>query len=206
MFALVDESGNLPDPTDPVVVIAVVIPEASEKSLARLLAKIRRRLPLKGKRKRERQIGELKFRSTSPKTRRQVLAALARQDVALFVVTVNKDGVGIKDTPENYAMLANLILPECVKDFPNLDHILFDRHFSRRVEQEAMARLIRSALKREVEISHVDSLQDARVDLADFVAGAVAFARSRGDTTYEDLIHGKRIVNKVVRWVEKEKW
>lgn len=206
VLAFIDESGSLPDPADSVVVIAAVIAEESERGLERLLAKIRRRLPRKGKRKRERRIGELKFRKTSPKTRRQVLSALAQQDVALFVGVVGKDSVGIKDTPNNYATLASLVLVDCVNAFPNLDRIVLDRHFSRPADQETTSRVIRVRLRREVIIEQVDSLQDPRIDLADFVAGAVNFARTHGDTTYEDLIRGKIAEYKVARWSEKRKW
>ncbi len=206
MLALIDESGTLPDPTDSIVVIAIVVADVIEPGLRRLLAKIRRQLPIKGKRRRERRVEELKFRTTSPKTRRQVLAALARQPVTLFVLIVIKDGVSVEDTPENYASLVNAILPECISWFPNLKRILFDRHFSRQTDQTKLSDFVLAKLEAEIVIEHVDSLQDARIDLADFVAGAVVYARLHGDTTYEDLIRSKIGVYKVVRWVDKEKW
>ncbi|MBU0511716.1 MAG: hypothetical protein KKD28_08305 [Chloroflexi bacterium] len=100
VFALIDESGRLFDPNDPVVIIAAVIADTSNRRLDRLLPKIRRRLPTKGKRKRERHKKELKFYTTSSKTRHQVLAAIAKQLATLFVLIVEKDGASIEDTPE----------------------------------------------------------------------------------------------------------
>lgn len=119
---------------------------------------------------------------------------------------MDKEGREIRDTPENYAALVLPILAECAAQFANLDAILLDRHFSRRGDQDVMSRLLRAGLKQAIQIRHMDSLQDSRIDLADFVAGAVAFARTRGDTAYEDLIRDKIKAYKVVRWSEKEKW
>lgn len=205
-LAFVDESGRFFDPHGPVIVIAVVVADASERGLSRLLARIRRRLPTKGKRKRERRRAELKFSTTSPKTRREILTALARQPVRLCILIVHKAGTSIEDTPRNFAHIVSAILPECVERFRNLNRVLIDRHFSRTADQATTNRFVLARLGREIEIEHVDSLQDTRIDLADFVAGAVAYAQIHGDTTYEDLLRDKIAVYKKVSWKEKEKW
>jgi hypothetical protein len=206
VLALVDESGRLADPRDPLVVVAIVVAESTERRLDRLLAKIRRRLPSKGKRKHERRKTELKFNTTSPKTRRQVLHALTQQDVTLLVLVVNKRGVKIADSPKNYGELLCGILPDCLARFPQIDQILIDRHFSKQIDQDVTTRWILETLGQEIAIEHLDSRQDARIDLADFVAGAIAHTRLHQDATYEDLIRAKIAVYKVVDWKEKEKW
>ena len=155
VLALVDESGRLADSSDPLVVVAVVVTERAERHLDRLLAKIRRRLPPKGKRKHERRKTELKFNTTSPKTRRQVLHALAQQDVALLVLVVNKHGSSIEDSPKNYGNLLCGILPDCLKRFPHLDLVLIDRHFTRQIDQAETTRWILEMLGQNVEIKHL---------------------------------------------------
>lgn len=205
-FALVDESGRLADPSDPVVVLAVIIADNQARGLERLLARIRRNLPTKGKRKMERRKTELKFSTTSDATRHQVLTALARQPVTIFLLVVHKEGVSIQDTPENYAAIVSAILPDCIARFPTLGRILLDRHFSSKPDQAKVKRLIQLPIDHAIQIEFVDSQQDSRIDLADFVAGAVAFAHKWDDTEFEDLIQGKVASYKIARWSKKEKW
>lgn len=205
-FALIDESGRLVDPDDPVVVMAIVVADTQDRGLGRLLARIRRNLPTKGKRKAERQKAELKFSTTSDKTRHQVLSALAKQPITLFILVVHKDGASIQDVPENYAAMVNAILPDCIASFPTLRRILIDRHFSAKADQVKLTQFIKQPGERAIRIEYVDSQQDSRIDLADFVAGAVAYAHRHDDTTFEDLVRGKVKSYRIARWARKEKW
>ncbi len=204
--AFVDESGSLPDLSAPVVVVAVLVADAQDRDLQRLIPKIRRGLPDKGARGRERQLAELKFFKTSDKTRRQVLLALKQEAVTLFVLVVDKEGLTIPDTPGNHALLMKQILPYCLERFPHLRRVFLDNHFARAGDEGVRSQLIESEFDETIQVLAIDSMQDSRINLADFVAGAVAFAHKHDDTRYEELIRSKIAVYRVVRWNEKEKW
>ncbi|MBI4671810.1 MAG: DUF3800 domain-containing protein [Chloroflexi bacterium] len=205
-FAFVDESGSLPDLSAPVVVVAVLVVDAQDRGLERLIPKIRRGLPGKGTRERERQLAELKFFKTSDKTRRQVLLALKQEAVTLFVLVVDKKGFTIPDTPSNHAMLMRQILPYCLERFPHLRRVFLDSHFAREVDERVRSQLIEADFDETIQVLAIDSMKESRINLADFVAGAVAFAHKHDDARYEELIRSKIAMYRVVRWDEKEKW
>lgn len=206
LIAFIDESGSLPDPSDVIVVIAAVVAHARDLGLARLLAMVRRQLPDKGKRKRERKLTELKFHETSDATRRKILSALTKQDVTLFIVVVDKAGSVISDTPNNYATLIEQVVPYCLERFPRLRRVFIDRHFTRSTDEAVLRKRIESQFDEMVDLRFVNSSQETRIDLADFVAGAVAYTQRFDDTRYEELIRSEIAVYRVLRWKEKEKW
>lgn len=201
-IAFVDESGSLPDLSTPVVVVAVLVADATDRGLERLIPKIRRGLPEKGACGRERQLAELKFFKTSDKTRRQVMLALKREAVTLSVLVVDKQGLTIPDTPSNHALLMKQVLPYCLERFPHLRRILLDNHFARAMDERVRSELIEADFDETIQVLAIDSLKESRINLADFVAGAVAFAHKHDDTRYEELIRGKIAVYRVVRWNE----
>jgi hypothetical protein len=202
--AFVDESGRFVDPNDTVVVIAVV-GLAEPIRLRRLIAQVRRSLPKKAKYRKERRLSEIKFQNVSQSTRVKLLRELASENVKIAVLVVEKGGKSIEDTPTNYARLLREILPKCVKAIPDLDAIVLDHHFHSRAEEEFTA-LLRTFLPHSVRIQHADSLQDSRVDLADFVAGAVNQYERLRDSTYIELVRSRIILYESRHWKEIKKW
>lgn len=203
--AFVDESGSLSSASERVVVIAAVIAEKNRTGLGRVFGQVRRKLPTKGKRKQEKQIGEFKFYRTGAKTRREVLRALAKQPVTLIVLVVDKQGRVIEDSPVNYARMMVWMLSDCIEWIPTLTEVVLDRRFTGNDQEDALA-MIRAQMGEEIAIRAMDSLSEPRIDLADFVAGAVAYAQKHQDASYEDLVRSKIALYQVVKWTEKEKW
>ncbi len=200
----VDEAGTLPDPEDRFVVFAGVgtwHPRAAGK----IMRRVARRMPTKGKRRRER-LGEIKFSSASSKTRRNVLTALAeRPDIDVILLAVDKEGRGVADTPENYAAAISYLLQASDVEFSQL-HMMVDKHFTRPARRAAFDRRIKDLVGSGLTIEHVDSQQDTRVQLADFVAGAALRWYAFGDNLFRALIEERIVAEKVATWREMKKW
>ncbi len=70
-YALIDEGGRLYDPRDRILVISAVV-SPTLVGLDKIVNKARERIPVKGKRRRER-LSEIKFSLCGDKTREYVL-------------------------------------------------------------------------------------------------------------------------------------
>src|SRR3989338_2442598 len=129
-YTLIDESGRLTDPGDKILVLVALITE-NLSELEKIIIRARRRIPTKGKRRKER-LSELKFSLTGDNTRLFVLKELAKQKVSVYSLVIDKGGRKITDDPSNYALLIGKVLKLSLSDHPRLTHILIDRHFTDR--------------------------------------------------------------------------
>ena len=127
-YALIDESGRIYDPNDKILVFAVIVAE-NLSELEKIIIRARQRIPKKGKRKYER-LSEIKFSLTGDNTRLFILNELAKYQVKIYVLIIDKQGRKIQDDPENYAFLIAKALKTVIRDSPKLKHILIDRHFN----------------------------------------------------------------------------
>lgn len=75
-FALVDESGRLADPDDRILVIAALVTR-SLVGLDKIIPQARRKIPTKGKHKKELKLAEIKFSTTGDKTRERVFKLIS---------------------------------------------------------------------------------------------------------------------------------
>ena len=200
----VDEAGTLPDPKDRFVVFAG-IGTGHPRAAGKIMRRVARRIPVKGKRRRER-LGEIKFSSASDRMRRNVLVALAeRPDIDVMLLIIDKQGRGVPDTPENYALaVAGLLQASCL-ELSQL-HLVVDKHFNRLSKRTAFDRHLRELVGCELGIEHVDSQQDTRVQLADFVAGATLRWYVFGDDTCKVLFEDRIVAEQTVIWREIKKW
>lgn len=171
------------------------------QSLIKLIPKARKRVPPKKKRKRERLVSEFKFRSVGDSTKERILIALASLDVKLFVLVLDKERRKIKDTPENYGLLVFTLLKQVFKK-ETVDKIVIDRHFNQVEKRQELTGQLRTLCGMDIEIAQVDSLTDSRVDLADFIAGAVLKNARDGVDRFKDLIEPKIVSLKVIKWRE----
>lgn len=193
----IDESGTLPDPKDTVIVIAAVTTSSPQK-LDILLNKIKKKGGLR------RKTGELKFYTAGDKTKKAFFEKLAKEEVTLFILTVEKMGRKIPDTPEHFALLCWLLLSDVLSFYP-ITEIIFDRHFFKKSDIQKFNKILTELLDVEFHIIHVDSIKYKRVNVADMVAGAV-FAKETGKNEQFYTMIEKRIISyKKLNWVEAKR-
>lgn len=200
MVVFIDESGTLADPKDRYVVFAGVFSN-NPQSLTKLIPKARKRVPPKKKLKRERLVSEFKFRKVGDSTKERILKELASLDVKIFVLVLNKERREVKDTPENYALLVFTLLEQVFKK-EAIGKIVIDRHFNQAEKRQELTDQLLILCRRDIEIVHVDSLTDSRVDLADFVAGAVLKNARDGIDHFQNLIKAKITSLREIKWRE----
>lgn len=199
-YALIDESGRIYDHNDKILIFAVLVVE-NLSILEKIIIRARQRIPKKGKRRLER-LSEIKFSLTGDKTRLFILKELAKQNVKIYVLVVNKQGRKIKDDPTNYSLLIGIILKSALADNSQITHIFIDRHFTFITQRERLNTSLRKMFDGKLFIEHVDSLQNSVITLADFVAGAIRFSYVRKDNIFRECIKNLIVEEKLKTWRE----
>lgn len=172
----IDESGTLPDPQDKVIVVAAV-GVYSPRRIETIIKTVRK----KGKFKKA--VGEIKFYNVGEKTRKLFLKKIVAENFDIFILTVDKVGRMIPDTPEHFAVLSGLLLKDVFSFYPKVGRIVFDRHFHRDRDIEKFNQALNDFLNQKLpEIEHVDSRRDKKVNVADMVAGDKKLARTDAST------------------------
>ncbi|TAL62807.1 MAG: hypothetical protein EPN88_12890 [Bacteroidetes bacterium] len=202
-YALIDESGRIYDPNDKILVFAVVIAD-NLSGLEKIIIRARQRVPKKGKRRMER-LSEIKFSLTGDNTRFFILKELAKYQVKIYSLIIDKQGRKIQDNPENYAFLIEEILKTPIRDNPNLTHILIDRHFTFITQREKFNLYMQKRYGNKLFIEHVDSLQNPVITIADFVAGAVRVAYTKKILRFKECIEKFVMEEKIHTWREIKK-
>jgi hypothetical protein len=199
IFIYVDESGTLPDPKSPVVIIAAVATYAPhqlilpKKSAAKALGK--------------KNVKEIKFYKAGINTKIKFLTVLAKLDIKIFVLILEKNGKKIPDSPENFAIACSLILYDCLYCYQNsFKSIIFDRHFHNQTDQEKFDSTLKKLVGENLNIIHADSLKEAAVNTADMVAGSVLWKRTGKDDQFYKIIKNKIVEEKAIDWKEVKKW
>lgn len=200
-YAFVDESGNLSDARDRFFVVAA-IGTTEPRSLKRVVDKIRNWLRNRGKWYQN--VDELKFHRAEEATRTKLLQMLAQCDVEIHLLIVDKGSTSIGDTPENYTRAVWSLLKDILVQHPSTVVVL-DKHFTNKSQQLEVNRELAERAGKTSQIEHADSQQDARVQPADFVAGAGLAKHQRGDGRFLDILAGK-IKERKVKWAETKKW
>jgi hypothetical protein len=189
----VDESGTLPDPKDKVVIVAAVGSQSPEKLLT--ISKSVRKFQKK------KYSAEIKFYKAGERTKKKFLEKLAKEDLEIFVLTVEKEGKKIEDSPGNFALLCWLILEDCLLFYKNkLKQVIFDRHFHQKKDQEKFNQVLTRLLNRQLIFIHVDSQKDSRVNAADMVAGSLLWKATGKDKKFYQLIKEKITSEKIINW------
>jgi len=196
----VDESGTLPDPRDKVVIVAAVGTKTPEKLLS--INKSVRKFQKK-------KTAEIKFYRSSDRTKKKFFQELAKENLAIFVLIVEKDGKKIEDSPENFALLCWFILEDCLLFYQKeIKNIIFDRHFHRKKDQKIFNQTLNKLLNQSIPFTHIDSQKDPRVNSADMVAGSLLWAKTGKDARFYELIKPKVVSEKLVNWkqIKKKFW
>jgi len=203
---LIDESGTLPDPQGKVIILAAVC-ACSTDELSAIVKEIRRKRIGK-----ERPL-ELKFYTAGDKTKTIFFRNLAQQDIDIFLLTIDKMGRKIADTPQNFAVLCWLLLESIFNFYLDKNKqslpsykIIFDRHFHKESDLEEFNTILTEHLtERPVSIEHVDSRQNYLVTVADMVAGAVLSSESGKDPSFHNVIKPRIISEVRLNWAEEKK-
>lgn len=189
----IDESGTLPDPRDPAVVVAAVSTQAPKR--LKLVAKSIRKRYVKN------HPPEIKFYRSGDKTKRKFLEKLANQDVEIFVLIVEKQNQSIGDSPENFGLLCWLLLEDCLLYYRSqIKQVVFDRHFSRAIDQDKFNQVLTDLLNKPLFPVHVDSQTEPLVNIADMVAGSVLWAQTGKDNVFYQIIRSKIVSERVIKW------
>lgn len=198
-YALIDESGRLSDPRDPVFVLAMIV-SSELPSLAKIIPAARGKIPSKGKSKKERSFAEIKFSLVGDGTKKRVLLRLSKAPIDVYALIIAKEGRSIDDTPENLAFLTARLI-RYVRDSSQCPtHLLIDRHFTSVSQRAAFDSHLETLLKRPIFIEHLDSQQHSIMCLPDFTAGAVRVAAARGDTQWQEILKERMAGEERVSW------
>lgn len=197
-YVLVDESGRLADRGDRTVVLAAIVAKTLV-GLDKIIPKVKKKIPSKGKK-----LAEIKFSTTGEKTKIRVLKEIAARSLPIYTLVIDKEGRKISDTPENYSLLVAKLLRIVLRDFPEIRHIIIDRHFTWVRQREKFNDLLQRKLRKKVFIEHLDSQQNTIVSLPDFVAGA-ARMDALGKPGYKEIISKKVRKELVKTWKEIKK-
>ena len=200
IVAYIDESGRLADPRDQYVALAAVV-TSNVRELRRIIRKASRKQ--KKVRFQRRDGREVKWANAWDSLKRRVLSELGRRDVQIFWLLIDKDGGGIPDTPENYGLIASELLHECLVYYPNLE-VTLDVHFGSPAQREQLNQVLMEELALVKKPVQLDSREDAVIQVADFVAGAV-LSQYTGKSYLVALFADRVVVGKVVKWQQLEK-
>lgn len=194
IFIYVDESGTLPDPKGPIIVIAAVATYLTNQLI----------LPKKAIKIKT---GEIKFYGSGDNTKKKYLTTLSKLDIQIFALVLEKHGQKIPDTPENFAAICSLILHDCLDYYQNSSvSIIFDRHFHKNSDREKFDEIIKKLTGQDIIISHVDSLKEPAVNTADMIAGSLLWKQTGKDDQFYKIIKNKIVEEKIINWKEAKKW
>jgi len=195
----IDESGTLPDPKDKVVIVAAVGTHSPER-IERIMKSVRKR----GKFKKP--TGELKFYTVGEKTKKLFFQKIAEEDFDIFVLTVEKLGRAVPDTPEHFAILCGLLLNDVFAFCPKIRKIVFDRHFHKDKDIKKFNQILKQFLKKDLpEISHVDSKRNKKVNIADMIAGAVLAKETGKNAHFYEMFKKKIVSESKINWPEAKR-
>jgi len=198
-YVIIDESGRFADPKTQAIVFAGISTNVLV-GLDKIIPKVRKKIPLKGARKKEFKLAEIKFSTTGDKTRKTVLEEVNKLDSEIYLLLIEPQGRIVKDNPDNYATLVVKLLSQIIKKNPKLKHVIIDRHFTWIHQRELFNELVQKKLGKQLFIEHLDSQQNTVVSLADFVAGGIRQYHTKADVRWRSIIKKRIVYERKVFW------
>jgi len=196
----IDESGTLPDPKDQVVIVAAIGTNIPNK-LTHITKVTRKYL-----RKSNKNISEIKFYKSGEKTKKKFLQELAKQQLEIFTLTIQKEGQKITDSPDNFAILCWFLLEDCLLFYQNqVSKVIFDQHFHRQKDQIKFNQKLTELLGQKFNINHVDSQKEPGITAADMIAGSMLWLKTGKDQQFYHLFKKLIISEKVINWKQIKK-
>ena len=195
-YAFIDESGTLPDPQSPIIVVSAIVTQSPER-LKKIIQEVRKKGNFRSR------SGEIKFYTSGIKTKTSFFEKLTRENIGIFVLVTNKQGRKIVDSPQNFAVLCWLLIESIINFYPDLKVLVFDRHFYKQSDQNLFSESIYKLVQRgNLQIYHVNSQEDIRVNAADMIAGAVLASETGKGDDYYRVFKGKIISETRINWSE----
>ncbi len=190
----IDESGTLPDKADQLVVVAA-ISTSNPIGLTKPKKSVKRTSGSKN-------ISEIKFYRCGDKTRIKFLKTLAKQDLEIFIICVEKEGRSIADTPDNFALLCWLLLEDCQLFHRNtIKEVIFDRHFHQPKDRKIFDQALHQLLNRKgPTFIHENSQKVPQINTADMVAGSYLCLKKGKTDKFYKIIKDKTVSEKTITW------
>lgn len=197
---VIDEAGTLPDPKDKIVIMAAVGTEV-RKVLLDIVKRVRQKIKPK---KKEKQISEIKFYRAGERTKFFYLKELSKSDIDIFVLVINKDNQKIVDNPENFALLAYILIKECLLFYKDrkIEKVVFDKHFHREKDIIKFNNVLLKLLDEKLPLSHLESKENPEVNSADMIAGSLLWKHTGKSNKFYEIIKDKIISEKTLNWKE----
>lgn len=111
----------------------------------------------------------------------------------------------IPNSPENYARTLWPLMKEILVRDSN-SFFAFDKHFSKRSQHEEVLRILEHWANHSLHLEQLDSQQNPRIQIADFVAGAALAKYQREDDSFLGLVADKIVIEYWLTWDEIKKW
>lgn len=207
VYGFLDESPSLHDEAFFFCVDIITTSRKTNKNLQKILKKARKRIV----KKTLRSLPELKFYHSNKKTKVFILSEIAKQDIEIVILIIDKERRRIKESPKNYGIVVGAAVAELLVIYPNLS-LTTDKKYTNRKQQEEFQQASQETIsKLSTKGANVffnppvDSQKESLVQLADFVAGAFNFKYNRKDNYYTEIIKNKVKVEKVVKWSKLKK-
>lgn len=206
-YGFLDESPSL---SDSQLFFCVDIISTAEKTNERL-QNIIKRARKKMKNKKLKSLSEIKFNNSEESIRVFVLSEIAKADIEIVAVAIDKEKRRIKDTPQNYGIVVGAAVAEAAILHPLLNLTVDKKFTSQKQEKEFIIEAQQATQilsKGSINVSFnppTDSKKESNLQLADFVAGALNFKYNNKDDHYVEIVKDKIKVEKVLLWTEIKK-
>ncbi len=197
---LIDESGTLPDPKDKVIIMVAVGVNTQEVLLS-VLKKVRKSIQYD---KKEKTIPEIKFYKAGERTKAVYLKELSLADVSIFALIIEKNNQSIKDTPDNFALLAYILLKECLVFYQDdkIEEVIFDKHFQRKEDLVKFNEILLELLGEPLILKHLSIIDNPEINSADMVAGSLLWKYTGKNEKFYNLIKDKIVSEQLLNWKE----
>ena len=199
-YAFLDESLSLSGKKGIFVVGLLATTRSQHKRLERIPKKLRKQYA--------KQSQEIKFYEATPQIRKTLLKELARFDVALAIIAVEKEGRQINDNPHNYGLVVAFILAEYLNKARSILDLTVDKRYTSSKSRASFEQTVADGINilspkgSLTQITHSDSSKDHLTQLADFITGAASQKYNRNDASYLDLVKDKIIIERKISWRE----
>lgn len=198
-YVYLDESGNTAPFQASRSFLAVAVVSVGHKASRALETHMKR---LK-KRAKVRAGGELKAVSATRTQRARLLRDIAREDIAIIAVVVDKRAVRQKpDDPEDwYREAMSLAALHCALRWSDL-RLLLDKRYTKQALRDRLDQAVRERLGdlacNVLSITQRDSTTVLGLQVADYVAWAIRRKHAQGEEAYYDLVKDRIIIEEVI--------
>ena len=198
-YAYFDESGNTAAFQASESYLAVVVVSAgheASRALGRHMKRLKKSAKVRGD-------GELKAVSATPTQTARLLRDIAREDIAIVAVVVDKRAVRQKpDDPEDwYREAVSLAALHCAKRWSDL-WLILDKRYTKETLRDRLDQAVRERLGdlacNVLSITQRDSTTVLGLQVADYVARAIRLKHAQGEEAYYDLVKDRIIIEEVV--------